>query len=94
MITEAPWKSDTFEYQTGGWRDQLHFYNGQAITYDAMGNPLQYLGMQMEWEKGHQLKHITGAGLDMYCMYNDSGKRSERRSMALRQTFIWMVRPF
>ena len=35
VITEAPWKSDTFEYQTGGWRDQLHFYNGQAITYDA-----------------------------------------------------------
>ena len=75
VITEAPWRSDTFEYQTGGWRDQLRFYNGQAITYDAMGNPLQYLGMQMEWEKGHQLKHITGAGLDMYCMYNDSGKR-------------------
>ena len=75
MITEAPWKSDTFEYQTGGWRDQLRFYNGQGITYDAMGNPLQYLGMQMEWEKGHQLRHITGAGLDMYCMYNDSGKR-------------------
>lgn len=75
MITEAPWKSDTFDYQTGGWRDQLRFYNGQAITYDAMGNPLQYLGMQMEWEKGHQLNHITGAGLDMYCMYNDSGKR-------------------
>ena len=75
MITEAPWKSDTFDYQTGGWRDQLRFYNGQAITYDAMGNPLQYLGMQMEWEKGHQLRHITGAGLDMYCMYNDSGKR-------------------
>ena len=75
VITEAPWKSDTFEYQTGGWRDQLRFYNGQAITYDAMGNPLQYLGMQMEWEKGHQLRHITGAGLDMYCMYNDSGKR-------------------
>lgn len=75
VITEAPRKSDTFEYQTGGWRDQLRFYNGQGITYDAMGNPLQYLGMQMEWEKGHQLKHITGAGLDMYCMYNDSGKR-------------------
>ena len=75
VITEAPRKSDTFKYQTGGWRDQLRFYNGQAITYDAMGNPLQYLGMQMEWEKGHQLKHITGAGLDMYCMYNDSGKR-------------------
>lgn len=75
VITEAPWRSDTFEYQTGGWRDQLRFYNGQAITYDAMGNPLQYLGMQMEWEKGHQLRHITGAGLDMYCMYNDSGKR-------------------
>ena len=75
VITEAPRKSDTFKYQTGGWRDQLRFYNGQAITYDAMGNPLQYLGMQMEWEKGHQLRHITGAGLDMYCMYNDSGKR-------------------
>ena len=75
VITEAPRKSDTFEYQTGGWRDQLRFYNGQAITYDAMGNPIQYRGMQMEWEQGHQLKHITGVGLDMYCRYNDSGKR-------------------
>ena len=42
---------------------------------DVYKRQLQYLGMQMEWEKGHQLRHITGAGLDMYCMYNDSGKR-------------------
>lgn len=75
VITEAPWKSDTFEYQTGGWRDQLRFYNGQEMIYDVIGNPIQYRGMQMEWEQGHQLKHITGAGLDMYCRYNDSGKR-------------------
>ena len=75
VITEAQWKSDTFEYQTGGWRDQLRFYNGQEMIYDVMGNPIQYRGMQMEWEQGHQLKHITGAGLDMYCRYNDSGKR-------------------
>ena len=74
MITEAPWKSDTFEYQTGGWRDQLHFYNGQAITYDAWESaPVS--GDADGMGKGHQLKHITGAGLDMYCMYNDSGKR-------------------
>ena len=75
VITEAQWKSDTFEYQTGGWRDQLRFYNGQEMIYDVMGNPIQYRGMQMEWEQGHQLKHITGVGLDMYCRYNDSGKR-------------------
>lgn len=75
IITGTLWKIDTFTYQTNGWRDQLRFYNGQEMIYDVMGNPIQYRGMQMEWEKGHQLKHITGAGLDMYCMYNDSGKR-------------------
>ena len=75
IITGTLWKIDTFTYQTNGWRDQLRFYNGQEMIYDVMGNPIQYRGMQMEWEKGHQLKHITGAGLDMYCRYNDSGKR-------------------
>ena len=42
---------------------------------DSCENFTREQQMQMEWEKGHQLKHITGAGLDMYCMYNDSGKR-------------------
>lgn len=75
IITGTLWKIDTFTYQINGWRDQLRFYNGQEMIYDVMGNPIQYRGMQMEWEQGHQLKHITGAGLDMYCRYNDSGKR-------------------
>ena len=45
--------------------------NGQAITYDAIGNPLTYRdGMQMTWE-GRELSTLyTAHGLDMTFSYD------------------------
>ena len=31
-----------YTYGNADWKDQLTAYNGQAITYDEIGNPLQY----------------------------------------------------
>ena len=41
----------TYQYATGGWRDQMTSYNGQACVYDAMGNPTTYRGHALEWSK-------------------------------------------
>lgn len=45
------------------WKDKLTSYNGTTITYDANGNPTNYLGTAATWEKGRQLKTF-GSNID------------------------------
>ncbi|MCL2540588.1 MAG: RHS repeat-associated core domain-containing protein, partial [Firmicutes bacterium] len=40
---------------SGIWKDQLLAYNGQAITYDEVGNPTLYKGNNLTWQNGRQL---------------------------------------
>ena len=48
-----------YQYGNTSWRDQLTNYNGSALAYDAIGNPLSYGNWAYEWEKGRQLKKMT-----------------------------------
>ena len=50
----------TYTYGNSSWQDQLTSYNGQSITYDASGNPTNYLGAVLAWE-GQRLKSYTPA---------------------------------
>ncbi|MCI8588311.1 MAG: RHS repeat protein, partial [Bacilli bacterium] len=40
LETDVIIDSDTYEYSNNKWEDQLTKFNNQAITYDAIGNPL------------------------------------------------------
>ena len=46
----------TYTYGDAQWHDLLTAVNGQAITYDASGNPLSYGGLSFGWQNGRQLK--------------------------------------
>ena len=46
----------TYTYGDAQWHDLLTAVNGQAITYDASGNPLSYGGWSFGWKNGRQLK--------------------------------------
>ena len=46
----------TYTYGDAQWHDLLTAVNGQAITYDASGNPLSYGGWSFGWQNGRQLK--------------------------------------
>ena len=46
----------TYTYSDAQWHDLLTAVNGQAITYDASGNPLSYGGWSFGWQNGRQLK--------------------------------------
>ena len=44
---------ETYTYGDAQWRDKLTAYNGQTITYDAIGNPLTYRdGKSFSWKYG------------------------------------------
>lgn len=48
-----------YSYTNTNWKDQLTSYNGQAITYDAIGNPLTYNGNTYTWQNGRELAGMT-----------------------------------
>ena len=56
------------------WKDKLTSFNGQEIVYDAQGNPTEYLGHNLTWEKGRQLKSFDG---NTYT-YNANGIRTSK----------------
>lgn len=80
-VESAPFKTDVYEYsaitenagQNAAWKDQLKSYNGNAIVYDASGNPTDYLGKTMLWN-GRRLKQIDSVALD----YDYNGLRVKK----------------
>ena len=68
--------SIAYTYGNAKWKDLLTAYNGQAISYDAQGNPTHYLGHTLTWEKGRQLKTF---GANSY-KYNNDGIRIQKRT--------------
>ena len=66
------------------WEDKLIFYNGQPIVYDAQGNPTEYLGHNLTWEKGRQLKSFD----NIQYTYNANGIRTSKTIAGNKHTYI------
>ena len=87
-VAGTPTQIDNYNYDTVvsdsgqnvAWHDQLKSYNGTAITYDALGNPLNYLGKVMTWQ-GRKLTSINGVALK----YDYNGLRIQKGD----RTYYW-----
>jgi RHS repeat-associated protein len=68
---------DTVNYTYGDadWGDLLTAYDGQAITYDGIGNPLYDGFWTYTWEHGRQLSTIGFTGNLATFTYNADGLR-------------------
>ena len=56
-------------------------YNGTAITYDAMGNPLSYRdSMRFTWENGRRLSCINSSSGNIAFRYNADGMRVQKEN--------------
>lgn len=62
------------------WKDKLVSYDGKAITYDEIGNPLTFDGYTFSWQKGRQLASIDGNGVSLDFKYNSDGLRTKKIS--------------
>ena len=72
-----------YTYGDTVWKDRLTAYDGQAITYDAQGNPTSYLGHTLAWEKGRQLKSFDG----IQYTYNANGIRTSKTVNGVAHTY-------
>lgn len=76
----------TYVYDSD-WGDLLISYNGNAITYDEIGNPLSYYnGNQFAWTMGRQLASTTKSdGTQISYTYNQDGLRTSKPVGSLGQ---------
>ena len=82
-------KENSYAYGNAVWKDQLTSYNGQAITYDVLGNPLSYRGMTMSWEKGRELKQIVKDGSTIAFAYDTAGCRIGKTAAGVETKYYW-----
>lgn len=74
-------KTDSYGYATDSWKDRLTSYNGSTITYDSIGNPLNYNNgnaYTFTWE-GRQLQSAVKGSYTYSYTYNSDGLRTQKR---------------
>ena len=79
----------SYTYGDAVWRDLLTAYNGEAITYDGIGNPTNYRGWGMTWQGGRQLASMQKDGTTISFSYNDAGLRTEKTVNGSTRRYIW-----
>ncbi|MBQ2866168.1 MAG: hypothetical protein IJE90_06615 [Clostridia bacterium] len=73
-----------YTYGDDMWKDLLTAVDGTPITYDAQGNPTSYLGHELTWEKGRQLKSFDS---NIYT-YNANGIRTSKMVDGIRHDYL------
>ena len=69
----------TYGYTDAVWKDLLTSFNGQAITYDEIGNPLAYRdGFAFTWQCGRRLSSISHNGDSISYTYDPDGIRTSK----------------
>ena len=86
--TTNPLETVTYTYGDANWRDKLTAVNGNAIAYDAIGNPLSDGTWTYTWQNGRQLQKMQKAGVTAEFVYNADGLRVQKtvNSVATKYT--------
>lgn len=84
------YSTNTYGYNDADWGDLLTSFNGHAITYDAIGNPLSYYNgssYSFTWKNGRQLATATKGSDSLSFDYNDEGIRTSKTVNGVEHTY-------
>ena len=81
-----PVNTISYAYGNANWKDLMTSFDGKAITYDAIGNPLTYDGGTFAWE-GRKLTSFNKSGLAVSYTYNESGIRTSKTVNGIPTTY-------
>ena len=86
---------ETVEYEYGtdadaGWSKLLKSYDGQNINYDEIGNPEYYLGADLTWTNGRQLKKYVKDDTTVTYTYDDAGMRTSKTVNGIESTYLYL----
>ena len=81
-------KSTSYGYSNSEWRDLLTSFNGQAVTYDEIGNPITFGSKSFEW-CGRQLERITDGDNTYVYSYNTDGDRVSKTVNGVKTEYFY-----
>lgn len=71
--------STLYEYNNNVWNDMLTSFDNQSITYDNMGNPINYRnGINLTWTNGRMLDTFQSNDYTINYKYDMDGLRTEK----------------
>ena len=82
----------SYSYGDAQWKDLLTAYDGQSISYDAIGNPTAwYDGTAFTWALGRRLTSAvnSGTGLDNSYTYDSNGLRLTKTIGDIEHKYVW-----
>ena len=85
-----PIETQNYQYGDSGWKDLLTSYNGEAITYDTIGNPLTYRGNTLSWTGGRELKSLSNANNNISYTYDADGVRATKTVNGVKSTYEYV----
>lgn len=83
-------KTVNYGYDDTNWKDKLTSYDGQAITYDEIGNPLSYRGYALTWQNGRQLATLSGNGVTASYTYDVDGLRTSKTVNGVKHEYYYV----
>ena len=84
------YSTNTYGYNDADWGDLLTSFNGHTITYDAIGNPLNYYNgssFSFTWKNGRQLATAAKGTYVLSYDYNDEGIRTKKVVKGVEHTY-------
>ena len=80
-----------YGYSDTNWKDKLTSYDGQTITYDAIGNPLSYRdGMTMTWQNGRELATLQDGSNTISYSYDNAGVRVSKTVNGVDYKYVYL----
>jgi len=78
-----------YTYGDSQWGDLLTAFNGNTITYDTIGNPLQYYnGNVFTWKQGRRLATVSNGSLNVSYDYDENGIRTSKTVNGVEHKYI------
>lgn len=80
-----------YEYGDSSWLDLMTKYNGNQITYDAVGNPLNYnngTAWTFTWQDAHDLATARASGKQLSFHYDMDGVRDSKTVNGVKHEYI------
>ena len=79
MTASSVVETISLTYGNTVWKDLLTSYNGQSITYDTIGNPLNYRdGMKFTWKNSRELATLSKDGVSTTYQYDGNSVRTKK----------------
>jgi len=82
-------KTVSYTYGDDDWGDLLTAYDGVAITYDEIGNPLTHGSRSYTWKHGRQLATLREDGVTWTYTYNADGLRTKRTNGTKTYNYVY-----